>query len=50
VRTPRQLGVLPQGVTNVRRTATVPGSRPLEVSFEGTAGHYVRREITIPLQ
>jgi hypothetical protein len=50
VRTPRQLGVLPQGVRSVRGTATVPGSRRLEVSFEGTAGEYVRREITIPLR
>jgi glycogen debranching enzyme len=50
VRTPRQLGALPQGVANVHGAATVPDARRLEVSFEGTAGEYVRREITIPLR
>ena len=50
VRTPRQLGVLPQGVTIVREAATVPDARRLEMSFEGAAGEYVRREIAIPLR
>jgi glycogen debranching enzyme len=50
VRTPRQIGVLPHGVTIVRDAATVPDAQRLEVSFEGTAGEYLRREIDIPLR
>ena len=50
VRTPRQLGALPHGVTMVRDAATAPGARRLELSFEGAAGEYVRREIAIPLR
>jgi glycogen debranching enzyme len=50
VRTPRQLGDLPQGVATAGETATVPGARRLEVSFEGPAGEYVRREMSIPLR
>jgi hypothetical protein len=54
VRTPRQLGALPEGVKAVQgaRNAAHAGSgvRRLELSFDGKPGEYVRREIVVPLR
>jgi hypothetical protein len=47
VRTPRQIGTMPDGV---RRVSPAPASddRPIEIAFEGDR-EYQRREITLPL-
>jgi glycogen debranching enzyme len=52
VRTPRQLGALPAGVTLVRDDVETraPDVRRIAVTFEGPAGEYARREIAIPLR
>src|SRR5438477_812274 len=45
LRTPRTVGSAP----GVRVTASAAGGAELAVSFDGTPGEYVRREIAIPL-
>jgi hypothetical protein len=47
VRTPRRIDALPAGV---RRVAHESADAALEIVFEGTAGEYIRRDVSIPLQ
>jgi glycogen debranching enzyme len=46
LRSPRRLGPLPEGV----RVIEGEGDPTLEVAFEGPAGEYVRRDISLPLR
>jgi hypothetical protein len=54
VRTPRQLGALPEGVKAVPAAGNPAhagsGVHRLELSFDGKAGEYVRRDIVVPLR
>jgi hypothetical protein len=46
LRSPRQLGVLPDGV---RRLSSSEGDPALEISFAGSGADYVRRDLVLPL-
>jgi len=47
LRSPRQVGTLPEGVRQLAGSSRHPA---LEIAFEGPPGRYVRRDVTIPLR